>query len=93
MFVDKSDMPLIKPEPQLLNGKLTVTEGETIGPYTCSADCNPPCSITWKYKDTDDTIHDASSSGHELSILSILKVNRNISLLRCVAVYERGIEK
>ena len=33
MFVDKSDMPLIKPEPQLLNGKLTVTEGETIGPY------------------------------------------------------------
>ena len=86
MFVDKPDMLSIKPEPQLLNGKLTVTEGETIGPYNCSSDCNPPCSITWKYKDTDSTIHDASSSGHELSIL---KVNRNISLLRCMAVYEQ----
>ncbi|XP_078329236.1 uncharacterized protein LOC111112451 [Crassostrea virginica] len=56
----KPDMLSIKPEPQLLNGKLTVTEGETIGPYHCSADCNPPCSITWEYKDTDGTIHDAS---------------------------------
>ena len=85
MFVDKPDMLSIKPEPQLLNGKLTVTEGKTIGPYHCSADCNPPCSITWKYKDTDGTIHDASSSGHELSMQ---RVNRNISLLRCVAIYK-----
>ena len=76
----------IKPDPQLLNGKLTVTEGETIGPYNCSADCNPPCSITWEYKDTDGTIHDASSSGHELSIE---RVNRSISLLRCVAIYKQ----
>nr|XP_022305662.1 uncharacterized protein LOC111112451 isoform X2 [Crassostrea virginica] len=82
----KPDMLLIKPEPQLLYGKLTVTEGETIGPYHCSADCNPPCSITWKYKDTDGTIHDASSTGHELSMQ---KVNRSISLLRCVAIYEQ----
>nr|XP_022305656.1 uncharacterized protein LOC111112450 [Crassostrea virginica]XP_022305657.1 uncharacterized protein LOC111112450 [Crassostrea virginica]XP_022305658.1 uncharacterized protein LOC111112450 [Crassostrea virginica]XP_022305660.1 uncharacterized protein LOC111112450 [Crassostrea virginica] len=81
----KPDMLSIKPEPQLLNGKLTVTEGETIGPYHCSADCNPPCSIAWKYKDTDGTIHDASSSGHELSMQ---RVNRNISLLRCVAIYK-----
>ena len=79
-------MLLIKPKPQLLNGKLTVTEGETIGPYHCSADCNPPCSIAWKYKDTDGTIHDASSSGHELSMT---KVNWNISLLRCVAIYKQ----
>ena len=86
MFVDKPDMLSIKPEPQLLNGKLTVTKGEIIGPYHCSADCNPPCSITWKYKDTDSTLHDASSSGHELSIL---KVNRNIWFLRCVAIYEQ----
>ena len=86
VFADKPDMLLIKPEPQLLYGKLTVTEGETIGPYHCSADCNPPCSITWKYKDTDGTIHDASSSGHELSTQ---KVNRSISLLRCVAIYEQ----
>ena len=85
-FVDEPDMLSIKPDPQLLNGKLTVTEGETIGPYHCSADCNPPCSITWEYKDTDGTIHDASSSGHELSSQ---KVNRSISLFRCVAIYKQ----
>nr|XP_022310242.1 uncharacterized protein LOC111115704 isoform X1 [Crassostrea virginica] len=82
----KPDMLSIKPEPQLLNGKLTVMEGETIGPYNCSADCNPPCRIAWKYKDTDGTIHDVSSSGHELSMQ---RANRNISLLRCVAIYKQ----
>ena len=33
-------------------GKLAVKEGESIGPYTCTADCNPPCDISWKYKDS-----------------------------------------
>ena len=73
--------------PTVDNGKLTVKEGETIGPYNCSADCNPPCEVKWRYRDINNNVHDASSSGHELSIL---KVNRNISLLRCMAVYEQG---
>nr|XP_022304826.1 uncharacterized protein LOC111111928 [Crassostrea virginica] len=74
----------IKPNPKLNNSRLTVKEGETIGPYNCSADCNPPCEIKWKFKDKDDKVHDASSKGHELSIQT---VNRSISLLRCIAIY------
>nr|XP_022305637.1 uncharacterized protein LOC111112440 isoform X2 [Crassostrea virginica] len=74
----------ISGKPDIHNGKLTVKEGETVGPYNCSADCNPPCEIKWRYKDIDDKVNDASSSGQELSVL---KVNRNISLLRCIAIY------
>lgn len=84
LFVDKPDKLSIDPEPTLKNGNLTVKEGETIGPYDCSADCNPPCEIIWKYKDTAGTLHDATFSGHTLSVLT---VSRNISLLRCIAKY------
>nr|XP_022307622.1 uncharacterized protein LOC111113623 [Crassostrea virginica] len=76
----------IDPEPELNNGRLTVKEGETIGPYDCSSDCNPPCEIKWKYKDINNNVHDASSNGYDLSIL---KVNKNISLIRCVAIYKQ----
>ena len=78
---------LFHPEPKLDSGKLTVKEGDTIGPYNCSADCNPPCTIKWRYKDTADKVHDASSNGHELSIQ---KVNRDMSEFRCVAIYEQN---
>ena len=86
VFVDKPDNISIYPEPELNNGRLTVKEGETIGPYECSADCNPPCEIRWRYKDTANTFHDASSNGHELSIQ---RANRSILLFRCVAIYEQ----
>lgn len=78
---------LINPEPKLDNGKLTVKEDDTIGPYNCSADCNPPCKIRWRYKDTSDNVYDAFSNGHELSIQ---KVNRDMSEFRCVAIYEQN---
>ena len=84
MFVDEPGTLSISGKPDIINGKLTVKEGETVGPYNCSADCNPPCEIKWRYKDIGDKVNDVSSSGHELSIL---KVNRNISLLRCIAIY------
>nr|XP_022304273.1 uncharacterized protein LOC111111531 isoform X2 [Crassostrea virginica] len=80
----KPDKLSIDPKPKLKNGTLTVKEGETIGPYDCSADCNPPCEIIWKYKDTAGTLHDATFSGYTLSVLT---VSRNISLLRCIAKY------
>nr|XP_022311307.1 uncharacterized protein LOC111116599 [Crassostrea virginica] len=72
----------ILPEPQ---PKLTVKEGETIGPYTCTADCNPPCDITWKYKDsTSDGFFDVASTG----LLDSQIVNRSIALYRCIAKYQ-----
>ena len=83
-FVDEPNKLLIHPEPYFNYGKLTVKDGQTIGPYDCSADCNPPCEIIWKYKDTAGTFHNATVSGHTLSVLT---VSRNISLLRCIAKY------
>ena len=86
MFVDKPDKVLINPEPKPNYGKLTVKEGDTVGPYKCFADCNPPCSFTWKYQDTDGSLHNASSDGQ---MLSVQRVYRNVSFLRCVAIYEQ----
>ena len=68
LFVDEPSILSIDPKPELNNGKLTVMEEETVGPYNCSADCNPPCEIKWRYKDINNNVHDASSNGHELSI-------------------------
>ncbi|XP_078330709.1 neural cell adhesion molecule 2-like [Crassostrea virginica] len=70
----------ILPEPQ---PKVTVKEGEIIGPYTCTADCNPPCNITWKYKDSTSGFFDAASTG----LLDRQIVNRSIALYRCIAKY------
>nr|XP_022311879.1 carcinoembryonic antigen-related cell adhesion molecule 6-like [Crassostrea virginica] len=75
----------ILPQPLLnSNDKLAVKEGETIGPYTCTADCNPPCNITWKYKDsTSGGYFDVASTGS----LDSQIVNRSIALYRCIAKY------
>ena len=90
LFIDKPDIVLISPEPNLNNGKLIVKEKENIGPYNCSADCNPPCNIIWKYKDTNGSFHDAPYNGHELIMK---RANRNISLLCCVAIYDKNFRE
>ena len=84
-FVDTSDKLTISPRPsQNLYNKLLVKEGETIGPYTCTADCNPPCDIMWKYKDsTTGGFCDVASTG----LLDSQIVNRSIALYRCIAQY------
>eukprot|EP00105_Crassostrea_gigas_P018957 XP_011437252.1 PREDICTED: uncharacterized protein LOC105335170 isoform X2 [Crassostrea gigas] len=72
----------ITPEPVLnVNGNLTVREGETIGPFVCTADCNPPCNISWKVKDPDG-FSDALS---EMRTLMQQAVQRNIQLFGCIA--------
>ena len=84
-FVDTSDNLTISPRPsQNLYNKLLVKEGETIGPYTCTADCNPPCDIMWKYKDsTTGDFFDVASTGLLIGHI----VNRSIALFRCIAQY------
>ena len=79
---------LINPEPKVENGKLTVKEGETIGPYNCSADCNPPCKIKWRYNDTAGNIQDVSPPSK--AALSPQIVTRNITDFRCVAKYQEN---
>nr|XP_022307479.1 uncharacterized protein LOC111113475 [Crassostrea virginica] len=83
----------IFPEPRLnINDKLTVKEGDYIGPYTCTADCNPPCDITWKYKvSTSDRFLDVASTG----LLDSQIVHRSIAVFRCISKYvpDSGFKK
>nr|XP_022306367.1 uncharacterized protein LOC111112825 isoform X1 [Crassostrea virginica] len=83
------DTLTVSPRPPFnLDNKLTVKEGETIGPYSCTADCNPPCDISWKYKDvTNGQFFDVASTAFLYSHI----VNRSIELFRCVAKYSPGI--
>eukprot|EP00105_Crassostrea_gigas_P021864 XP_011441165.1 PREDICTED: uncharacterized protein LOC105337926 [Crassostrea gigas] len=76
------DRLTITPEPILnINGKLTVREGETIGPYVCTADCNPPCNMTWKIKTSDGFSDGRSMMGTFLK----QAVQKNMLLFRCIA--------
>nr|XP_022304398.1 uncharacterized protein LOC111111611 isoform X2 [Crassostrea virginica] len=73
----------ILPQPLLnSNDKLAVKEGETIGPYTCTADCNPPCDMTWNAFSTSGFFAAASTG-----LLDSHIVNRSIALYRCIAQY------
>eukprot|EP00105_Crassostrea_gigas_P041559 XP_019925707.1 PREDICTED: uncharacterized protein LOC105335173 [Crassostrea gigas] len=79
------DIIIITPEPKLnINDKLTVREGDTIGPFVCTADCNPLCNITWRVK-TSDGFSDARS---EMGTLLKQPVQRDMQLFRCQA--DRG---
>uniref|UniRef100_K1QI22 Ig-like domain-containing protein n=1 Tax=Magallana gigas TaxID=29159 RepID=K1QI22_MAGGI len=65
----------LTPKPKLdENDKFTVLEGDIVGPILCSADCNPPCNVTWKYKDSNGQRDALSQKG----ILLLRNVNRNI---------------
>ncbi|XP_052692716.1 uncharacterized protein LOC128170993 isoform X1 [Crassostrea angulata] len=79
------DKIIITPEPILnINDKLTVGEGETIGPFVCTADCNPLCNITWRVKGTDG-VSDARSV---MGTLLQQQVQRDMLSFRCKA--DRG---
>lgn len=68
------------PKPNLdKNDKLTVKEGDVVGPIFCSADCNPPCNVTWRYKDSN-RLRDALSQN---GILLLQSVNRNVTQIIC----------
>lgn len=76
----------VTPKPILnLNNKLTVIEGETIGPFNCTADCNPPCNISWKYQDSNAPMVKGIFFGRIL--------DRNIQSLLCVARSNQNFEK
>nr|XP_011418983.2 uncharacterized protein LOC105322142 [Crassostrea gigas] len=73
---------ILTPQPKLNRFyTLTIREGQTIGPYQCKVDCNPPCNKTWKYKDSSGSISVISKEG----ILEQQRLNRNISVLLCEA--------
>ncbi|XP_022311594.2 uncharacterized protein LOC111116862 [Crassostrea virginica] len=79
------DQVSFDPQPIQLKTNIVVTlkEGDMFGPYNCLADCNPPCTFTWKYKNitTTDFVGVASDGGYLLS----QRVKRDIKMFRCIA--------
>ena len=71
------------------NTKLSIKEGEALGPYDCSTDCNPPCDVTWQYADTGGHVHKVNSSKNTARLNLI--VNRTIILFSCVGIYNHSL--
>ena len=71
------------PQPNKMNGTLlmSIKEGENFGPSQCLADCNPPCNMTWRYKDSTGFVDVASNGGELLS----QKVKRDMVFFSCKA--------
>ncbi|XP_078327357.1 uncharacterized protein LOC111116097 isoform X2 [Crassostrea virginica] len=72
------------------NTKLSIKEGEALGPYDCSTDCNPPCDVTWQYADTGGHVHKVNSSKNTARLNLI--VNRTIILFSCVGTYNHSLK-
>lgn len=70
------------PKPTFDKGyEFTVKEGNEVGPIVCSADCYPPCNVTWKYKESN-RLRDALSKN---GILLLQSVNRNVTQIICLS--------
>ncbi|XP_052710525.1 uncharacterized protein LOC128184925 [Crassostrea angulata] len=70
--------------------KLTVKEGDVVGPIFCSADCNPPCNVTWKYKESNGLKDALSQNG----ILLLQSINRNVTQIICSSRWKNeSVEK
>ncbi|XP_062588799.1 pregnancy-specific beta-1-glycoprotein 2-like [Saccostrea cucullata] len=87
--------PLYGPEslkitPNQQNDDLSLFDGETFGPYTCSADCNPPCTVQWKYKHPAGGFRDATPNRTSAVNLPVQTAKKtSMALIRCVVT---GIE-
>lgn len=91
--VDISDGPdeiTFEPNPSIQKNQLiNVREGETIGPYQCIVDCNPPCNITWEKIDENGYRQSISQSRNMLQ----QHVNRKIKSYICAAEWKSQHKK
>ncbi|XP_062574002.1 uncharacterized protein LOC134235849 isoform X2 [Saccostrea cucullata] len=77
------DTILVTPGPPI--DGLSIHDGGTFGPYTCSADCNTPCTVQWKYKHPDGGLRDATSNGTTTVTVPVQTANRSsMALIQCV---------
>lgn len=82
---DGPDEITFEPNPSIQKNQLfTVREGETIGPYQCIVDCNPPCNITWEYMDANGY----RQSIPQRRIMLQQHANRKIKSYFCVAEWK-----
>lgn len=56
---------------------ITVKERDSIGPFRCQADCNPPCNISWTYDNSYKPVK-------VISPMIEIQANRSISRLQCI---------
>nr|XP_022310805.1 uncharacterized protein LOC111116099 isoform X2 [Crassostrea virginica] len=70
------------------DSELSIKEGQALGTYDCSADCNPPCNIAWQYTDTGGHVHRVNSS-KKTARLNLI-VNRTIILFSCQGTYNNS---
>lgn len=56
---------------------ITVKERDLIGPFRCQADCNPPCNISWTYKNSYKPVKVISPKIE-------IQANRSINRLQCI---------
>ncbi|XP_062602467.1 uncharacterized protein LOC134264193 [Saccostrea cucullata] len=92
--------PLYGPEtialsPEPLTATLSIHDGKEFGPFNCSADCNPACSIQWKYlTPLEGYVKNASSISNEVVMLPEQTANRTIMTgIQCEARGVEGIKK
>uniref|UniRef100_A0A8W8P3S2 Uncharacterized protein n=1 Tax=Magallana gigas TaxID=29159 RepID=A0A8W8P3S2_MAGGI len=71
----------ITPKPSLnKNDQIEVRDGDFVGPFNCSADCNPYCNITWQMKNSTGFYEVLSENGALFH-----QVERNMEMFCCVA--------
>ncbi|XP_062605647.1 hemicentin-1-like [Saccostrea cucullata] len=70
---------------------ITIRVGAPLGPYNCSADCNPPCTVQWKYKRPEGDMKNVTPYGNSPLPLPDLNADRTkMTLIRCVANNSEG---
>ncbi|XP_061180616.1 uncharacterized protein LOC133189230, partial [Saccostrea echinata] len=70
----------------LISDNITVRDGDIFGPYVCSVDCNPPCSIQWKYMEPSGKFVNATTKGQTSKLFPEQRVHKNKhGLFQCVA--------
>ncbi|XP_062574000.1 hemicentin-1-like [Saccostrea cucullata] len=68
-----------------IRDKITICDGNTIGPYTCAVDCNPPCSVQWKYTKWNGQQVNATHLGYNSVTLLKRQIDREeVTELKCV---------
>ncbi|XP_061180617.1 uncharacterized protein LOC133189231 [Saccostrea echinata] len=70
----------------LISDNITLRDGDIFGPYVCTVDCNPPCSIQWKYMEPSGKFVNATTKGQTSKLLPEQRVRRSKhELFQCVA--------
>ncbi|XP_062605648.1 uncharacterized protein LOC134267457 [Saccostrea cucullata] len=82
--------PLYGPESVIITShrvgeELEIKDGDFFGPYTCSADCNPACTLRWQYKNPSGYFEVATQADKASITLSGRVDRTRMRQIQCVA--------